>query len=158
MVSMRIVIVAVIAILIDIAVALIIMIVSIIDSFSVLVLSSAGSRGLGACLLHSRRLRRSVSWGLLVPRLARACSNSTHPMHRHQHPYTVFASNVIIVRIVFAIAASIVVIIATIVALLVTLVVSAGVARLQSLRSSVVLAAGDQSGHELSRHGKSRHR
>ena len=58
MVSMRIVIVAVIAILIDIAVALIIMIVSIIDSFSVLVLSSAGSRGLGACLLHFRRLRR----------------------------------------------------------------------------------------------------
>ena len=75
-------------------------------------------------------------------------------MHRHQHSFTVFASNIIIVRIVFAIAASIVVIIATIVIMLVFIIAFAGVARLQSPRSLVLPTAGDQSGHEGSRHGK----
>ena len=59
-------------------------------------------------------------------------------MHRYQHSFTVFASNIIVVRIVFAIAASIVVIIATIVIMLVFIIVP---------------AAGDQSRHERSRHG-----
>ena len=89
-----------------------------------------------------------------VARLPRACSNNIHAMHRHQHSYTVFASNIIIVRVVFAIAASIVVIIATIVIMLVFIIAFAGVARLQSPRSLVLPTVGDQSGHEGSRHGE----